>query len=70
MRWHCQEFINLMTFNNPKREMFYESMGLLVGLDIEWIAQGAKPDDLDLSGFGFDYVHACNAGANTEAIHT
>jgi len=68
MRWDRQEFIDLMTFNKPKREMFYESMGMLVGLDEEWKAQGAKPDELDLSAFGFDYVHAVNAGGNTGAI--
>ena len=69
MRWDRQEFIDLMTFNNPKREMFYETMGLLVGLDEEWKAQGAGPDELNLSAFGFDYVHAVNAGGNTGAIN-
>jgi uroporphyrinogen-III decarboxylase len=49
--------------------MFYETMGLLVGLDAEWTAQGARADELDLSGFGFDYVHAAGVG-NTGAIHT
>ena len=70
MRWDRQEFIDLMTFNHPKREMFYETMGLLVGLDEEWKAQGATADELDLSAFGFDYVHACGSGGNTGAIHT
>jgi uroporphyrinogen-III decarboxylase len=69
MRWDRQEFIDLMTFNHPNREMFYETMGLLVGLDEEWKAQGASPEELDLSAFGFDYVHARNLG-NTGAIHT
>jgi uroporphyrinogen-III decarboxylase len=69
MRWDRQEFIDLMTFNHPKREMFYETMGLLVGLDEEWKAQGALPEELDLSAFGFDYVHAKGVG-NTGAIHT
>ena len=70
MRWDRQEFIDLMTFNHPKREMFYETMGLLVGLDEEWKAQGASAEELDLNGFGFDYVHACGAGGDTGAIHT
>ena len=68
MRWDRQEFIDLMTFNHPEREMFYESMGLLVGLDAEWKAQGASAGELDLSAFGFDYVHACTAGAHTGAV--
>ena len=70
MRWNCQEFIDLLTFNHPKREMFYETMGLLVGLDEEWKAQGASAEELDLSAFGFDYVHSCGSGGNTLAIHT
>jgi uroporphyrinogen-III decarboxylase len=69
MRWDRQEFIDLMTFNHPRREMFYETMGLLVGLDEEWKAQGARPEELNLSAFGFDYVHAREVG-NTGAIHT
>ena len=68
MRWDRQDFIDLMTFNHPKKEMFYETMGLLVGLDEEWKAQGASPDELDLSAFGFDYVHAASAGGNTGAV--
>jgi len=70
MRWDRQDFIDLMTFNHPKREMFYETMGLLIGLDNEWKAQGATAAEIDLSAFGFDYVHACGCGANTGAIHT
>jgi uroporphyrinogen-III decarboxylase len=70
VRWDVREFIDLMTFNHPKREMFCETMGLLVGLDEEWKTQGARADELDLTAFGFDYVHACSAGGNTGAIHT
>lgn len=69
MRWDRQDFIDLMTFNNPKREMFYETMGLLVGLDEEWKAQGATAEELDLSAFGFDYVHAAFSGGHTGLIH-
>ena len=65
MRWDRQNFIDLMTFNHPKGEMFCETMGLLVGLDEEWKAQGAAAEELDLSAFGFDYVHAAGAGGNT-----
>ena len=68
MRWDRRDFIDLMTFNHPKEEMFYETMGLLIGLDEEWKAQGALPEELDLTAFGFDYVHAAGAGGNTGAI--
>jgi len=70
MRWDRREFIDHMTFNHSDREMFYETMGLLVGLDEEWKAQGASEEELNLGAFGFDYVHACNAGGNTGAIYS
>jgi len=70
MRWDRQEFIDLMTFNHSGREMFYETMGLLVGLDEEWKAQGATPEELNLTAFGFDYVHAVDSGGFTGAINT
>jgi len=70
MRWDRRDYIDLMTFNNPKREMFSETMGLLVGLDEEWKAQGATTGELDLTAFGFDYVTGCSCGGSTGAIHT
>jgi uroporphyrinogen-III decarboxylase len=48
--------------------MLCEIMGLLVGLDKEWIAQGAAPEEMDLTGFGFDYVPVLEVG-NTGPIH-
>ena len=68
MRWTCKEFMDLMTWNNPPREMFCETMGLLLGLDREWISQGATPEELNLTAFGFDYLHTAHVG-NTGAIH-
>ena len=41
MKWNRQEYIDLMTYNHPKREMFVELMGPLVGLEDEW------PSDAD-----------------------
>ena len=58
-----------MTFNYPGREMLCEPMGLLVGLDKEWRAQGATAEELDLTAFGFDYVDTAWIG-NTWPIHT
>ena len=69
MKWNRQEFIDLLTFNHPPREMFVELMGPLVGLDEEWKAQGASAGEVDLTDFCFDYVPVFSVG-HTGAIHT
>lgn len=69
MRWNRQEYIDLLTYNHPPREMFVELMGPLVGLDKEWQAQGAAPGEIDLTDFCFDYVPVLSIG-QTDAIHT
>jgi hypothetical protein len=68
MVWDREEFISYLTFGNAPRDMLCELMGLLVGLDKEWIAQGAAPGELDLTDFRFDYVPSLAVG-NTGAIH-
>jgi hypothetical protein len=68
MKWNREQFINYMTYGDSPRDMLSEIMGLLIGLDKEWIAQGARPDELNLTDFNFDYVDAIEVG-NTGAIH-
>ncbi|MBQ3078871.1 MAG: hypothetical protein IJC48_02565 [Clostridia bacterium] len=68
MKWNRQEFIDLLTFNHPPREMFVELMGPLVGLEDEWRRQGASEGEIALTDFGFDYVPVCTVG-NMDAIH-
>lgn len=65
MRWNRQEYIDLMTFNDVGRQMFVELFGPLIGLEEEWIAQGASRDELNLSAFDFDYVSIVDCGGNT-----
>ena len=69
MKWNREEFIDLLTFQQPGREMFVELMGPLIGLDEEWLNQGATPGELALNDFCFDYVPTFNVG-NMGAIHT
>jgi uroporphyrinogen-III decarboxylase len=69
MKWRREDFIDYLFADNYPRNMLCELMGLLIGLDKEWIAQGAQAEELDLSGFGFDYVDALELG-NTGAVHT
>lgn len=69
MKWNREDFINLLTFSHPPREMLVELMGPLVGLDEEWKAQGAGEGELDLTDFCFDHVPVFSVG-HTGAIHT
>ncbi|MEZ4835176.1 MAG: hypothetical protein R2873_24850 [Caldilineaceae bacterium] len=45
--------------------MFVELFGPLIGLEDEWIAQGATPDELTLEAFDWDYVPIVRCGGNT-----
>jgi uroporphyrinogen-III decarboxylase len=65
MKWNRKEYIELMTFGKVERQMFVEMFGLLVGLDKEWLKQGASKDELGLEAFGFDYVPLINCGGYT-----
>jgi hypothetical protein len=50
------EYLDYLTSASARRPLFVELFGLLVGLEDEWRAQGAGPQELDLSAFGFDHV--------------
>ena len=56
MRWTNQQYIDLMTYNNPERPMFSELFGPLIGLPEEWRKQGATEEMISLDAFSFDYV--------------
>lgn len=62
MIWNRDEYIAHMTFEYTGKEMFTELFGLLIGLDKEWQSQGASPDELDLSSFGWDSVLLTGTG--------
>ena len=54
MIWDREKYIAHCKFEYTGHEMFTEIFGLLVGLDKEWQSQGATPQELDLSAFGWD----------------
>lgn len=64
MKWRREEYIDLMTFGKIDRPMFVELFGPLVGLNEEWIAQGATERELSLDAFDFDYVPTVGCGAS------
>ena len=62
MKWTNREYVDLMTYNHPRRPMFSELFGPIVGLPDEWRAQGATEDMIALRRFAFDYVPYYNLG--------
>jgi len=65
MKWNRDEYISLMTSGAPKRQMFCELFGPLIGLEDEWKAQGAAAGEVNLTDFCFDYVPYEFLEANT-----
>ncbi|WP_304943706.1 uroporphyrinogen decarboxylase family protein [Vallitalea guaymasensis] len=68
MRWTREEYIELLTFGDVKRQMFVELFGPLIGLEDEWHKQGATQDQIDMIGFDWDYVPKISCGGNTFRI--
>ncbi len=48
-----EEYLDFMTFRRPGPPMFTEIFGPIIGLKEEWEAQGATPEELDLSAFRY-----------------
>ncbi|MBN2092202.1 hypothetical protein JW964_21460 [candidate division KSB1 bacterium] len=66
MKFHREEYLDLMTFHStPPRQMFVELFGPLIGLEAEWRSQGATPEELDLVAFDWDYVSVIDCGGKT-----
>ena len=65
MKFTRQQFIDLMTFADSRRQMFSELFGLMVGVEAEWISQGASRGETDLIAFDWDYVPFVECGGLT-----
>jgi uroporphyrinogen-III decarboxylase len=65
MKWTREQYLGLMTWGDFPRPMFCELFGPLIGLDAEWQAQGATPDEIAMVAFDFDYVERCGCGGHT-----
>lgn len=65
MRWHREQYLDLMTFGQAPRPMFTELFGPLIGLDAEWRAQGATEDEINMVAFDWDYVPYVFCGGYT-----
>ena len=65
MRWHRDDYIDLMTFGENHPPMFVELFGPLIGLEEEWKNQGASSTELDLTAFDFDTLPLVQCGGMT-----
>jgi uroporphyrinogen-III decarboxylase len=65
MRWHREEYLELMTFGQVERQMFVELFGPLANLEAEWAVQGASADEIGMVAFDWDYVPLVGCGGNT-----
>jgi hypothetical protein len=64
MRFHRDQYLELMTFGPAPRPMFVELFGPLIGLEEEWRAQGATEDELNLTAFDWDHVPIVDFGGH------
>ncbi len=48
-----EEFLDYMTFQANERPLFTEIFGPIIGLKEEWAAQGATPEELDMSVYRY-----------------
>lgn len=65
MKWSREEYIELMTFGRIDKQMFTELFGPLIGLENEWLKQGASQEEIDMVAFDWDYVSLMGCGGNT-----
>ena len=65
MKFHREEYLEIMTFGQFERQMFVELFGPLIGLEQEWRSQGASENELDMTAFDWDYVPVVDCGGNT-----
>lgn len=68
MRFTREQYIDLHLGRNVKRQMFVELFGPLIGLDQEWKLQGAMKDEIEMTGFDWDYVPTIKCGGETDVF--
>jgi hypothetical protein len=60
-----EEYLDYMTFKSNQRPLFIEPFGPIVGLKDEWKAQGATPQELDMSAFRYRQALTSGIPVNT-----
>lgn len=65
MRYRREDYLELMTFGHFERPMFAELFGPLIGLENEWLSQGASEDEINMTAFDWDFVPVVQCGGRT-----
>ncbi|NQT89202.1 hypothetical protein HQ560_20700 [bacterium] len=60
-----EEYLDYMTFQANERPLFTEIFGPIIGLKEEWAAQGATPEELDMSAFRYRRAMGGGVPVNT-----
>ena len=60
-----EEYLDYMTFRANTRPLFTEPFGPIVGLKEEWAAQGASPEEINMSAFRYRHPAEGNIPVNT-----
>ncbi len=60
-----EEYLDHMTFRANIRPLFTEPFGPIVGLKEEWAAQGATPEEINMSAFRYRHPAEGNIPVNT-----
>jgi len=68
MVWDREKYLAHCKFQYTGHEMFTEIFGLLVGVDKEWINQGATKEEVDLSTFNHDKTLSTVCPVNIGAV--
>lgn len=68
MIWDRERYIAHCNFQFTGKEMFCELFGPLVGLEEEWLRQGAGHKEIAMTAFDWDYVLKAPLSGNCEAI--
>lgn len=68
MEWTRQPYLDYMTGRCVDRPIAVELFGPLIGLEQEWIQQGATPEELSLDAFEWDTVRTCDCGGRCTAF--
>jgi hypothetical protein len=64
-----EEYLDYMTFKANHRPLFTEPFGPIVGLKEEWAAQGATPQEIDMSAFPYRQPLYTRLPVNTGWLH-
>lgn len=65
MKWKADRYVDQMSFKTHEKPFFAELFGPLLGLEKEWLDQGATPQEASLRAYGLDHLGVHHIGVHT-----